>query len=168
MRRKVNDEEFRLASENKDNINVMRTVTNRYRGCISEEDLKSCALLGLWRCLGYHDDTKQKFTTSLWRFTDWECKRELAKKKSMKNNVNVQSIIDLDIMAPAENENIIHVKECLELLAEEDKEVIQQYYFEKRTMEEIGQIHQYSKEAARQKIRKAVVKLREICCEGVS
>lgn len=166
-RREVTSQEFEEAYANLDNVRVMRTVTNKYSKILSVDDLKSCALQGLWRCLAYHDDTKQKFTTSLWRFTNWECRRELAKMRYKKNSMYTQSLSNMDVEYKP-NPAIQDMMECMELLPDTDKNIIQQYYFERRTMEEIGQINRYSKEAARTKIKKAVKKLREIYCEGVS
>lgn len=169
MRRKVDNEEFRIAYENKDNKKIMRKVINKYRGSlISSDELNSCALVGLWRALGYHDNSfKQKFTTTLWRFTNWECQRELAKKTRKKNKIIVQPIIDLDIPMPERSEECIKLQECLKLLPDNQRQIINEYYFDKRTMEEIGSIHSYSKESARQKIMMAICKLKEIYCEGV-
>ncbi len=170
MRKKVTNEQFeeaygttdKLTKTQQDNRNIMRTVTSRYSALIPAEELHTCALQALWRCLSYHDDTKgQKFTTSLWRFTDWECKREL-RRKHTKKNINTVSVFDFDIEEESESPTAESVRECVALLPAQHKELINQYYFENRTMEEIGRLHNYSKEAARQKIGKAVRRLQEI------
>lgn len=179
MRKKVTNEDFvaayghlntdpkQLTPTQRDNRNIMHSVTNKYSSVISLEDLHSCALKALWRCLGYHEDGHgQKFTTSLWRFTDWECKRELLKCNQERKKAKVISTEDItenfDIEGPDIKEDVQDLKECIKLLKHNDKELIQQYYFDRRTMEEIGSIHGYSKEAARQKISRAVSNLRKI------
>ncbi len=163
MRRAVTDNEFEIAYKNRDNRKVIDSVTGKYCKVIDRDDLQSAGMMALWRCLGYHDDSyNQKFTTSLWRFTDWECKRVLRSKKNKPQSMQL-SAIDIDVAETNElSEDSKFVRECVQLLPPTEKHILEMYYYENRTMEEIGKLNGYSKEAARQKINKSLKKLEEI------
>lgn len=60
------------------------------------------------------------------------------------------------------SEETLFVRECLPFLNEIDRKVINQYYFDGRTFEEIGQINGYSKETARKKVNKGLDNLKKI------
>lgn len=171
VRKQVSDEEFKQALANKDNEKVIKAVLSRYYSVIPADDLETCGLEGLWRCLGYHKDGKgNKFTTSLWRFTEWECKRALKKLRRQASTINMSTIETkekFEVPVPLDNPDIVHLHECIALLKPMERELIKQYYFDRHTMEEIGNIHGYSKEAARQKINKALQELRKHCLSGV-
>lgn len=164
-KRKVTNEEFEQAYTNKDNRLIIRSVTSMFANVIPEDELVSCGLNALWRCLSQHQSSYgQKFTTSLWRFTNWECLRELKNIQRTKKSLNIDNI---NVSTKQVSENLSHLRECMTLLSESNKQLIQEYYLDKRTMEEIGKLHGYSKEAARQKINRAVIELRKLCLSGV-
>lgn len=169
----VTNQEFDAALANKDNEKIIKAVLSRYYTVIPADKLKTCGYDALWRCLGYHEPNRgNKFTTSLWRFTIWECRRTLKhiRKEQSLHTINISAIETkekFDIPMPVETDDIIHLRECINLLKHDDKQIIYEYYFERRTMEEIGKLHGYSKEAARQKINKAEIELRKRFIVGV-
>lgn len=177
MRTEISNEEFvkvfghldtpmdKLTKEQQDNHKTMRKVTNKYTSILDEEEIKSCMLQATLRCLKHHEENRgNKFTTSLWRFITWECKREASKKyKALQNKpISMDDFKNFDVPGDKEGEEIENIRDCISLLPDNDKQLIQEYYFDKRTMEEIGTAHNYTKEAARQKIKKAVSKLKEL------
>jgi len=140
---------------------------------IDRQDLDTCGLFGLWRALQYHQDGRgQKFTTSLYRFVDWECKKELKKKQVKAGGRKVRSLdaddgkktfkIDVEDKSIAPAEEAKHLRECLRLLPKSESQLVDMYYFREMTLEQIGRQYGYTKEAARQKLNKAVEKLRKI------
>jgi len=171
LKKPVTNEDFNKAYTNKDNRNIIYSVLSRYAKVIDKEVLESCAQMGLWRCLGQHDDSYgQKFTTSLWRFVDWECKKELRKVKREKEvgattmAAPIMDMLDSKILEKnsIESSEIMHVNECLDLLPKKDKEILYMYFFENRTMEEIGKIHGCSKQNTGQKIAKALARFKNV------
>jgi RNA polymerase sigma factor (sigma-70 family) len=163
-RRKVSNEEYSQAYENKEYKRVIGRVVGRYVKVLDKDERIIAGLIGLQRCLEYHDESfGQKITTSLWRFTDWECKRILKAKKSKMKMVN-ESSISIDSLPNTKevSEETLFVRECLPFLNEIDRKVINQYYFDGRTFEEIGQINGYSKETARKKVNKGLDNLKKI------
>lgn len=177
IRRKVTDEEFisqfgglnepieNLNKQQRDNRIMMHKVTNRYSKYLTKQQIKTCMMYAIWRCLENHEEGRgNKFTTSLWRFIKWECQRELRKQFKSPNSPNIMSIGDLknfDITS-GNNDEVKNLRECIALLPEEDVKLIHEYYYDKYTMKEIAERNSYSKETARQKIKKATDKLKEM------
>ena len=158
-RKVVSNEEFEQALNNTDYKKVIKKVLGHYANSLTSEELHDCGLHGLWRFLGYHQTNKgKKDTTNLWWFVSNECKRAMRKRLSAKPAVS----IEFDIENPQDNPEVQHIRECISLLPKHYQNVLKQYYFEKRTMEEIGKLNDYTKETARQKINKALNQLREI------
>jgi RNA polymerase sigma factor (sigma-70 family) len=172
QRRQVTNEEFNTALADKNNSRILKKVSSKYINVIPQQELYSCALHSLWRCLSYHKDSfGQKFTTSLWRFMEWECNRELKRLQNEKNkSVNISTLETkekFDSPAKLPNDETENLYECIDMLPDGYRTLIVEYYIERHTMEEIGKMHGYSKEAARQKINKALIELRKICGVGV-
>lgn len=173
VRRTVSNEEFKKAQANKDNQNIINDCLSRYKGIMTDEDLKDCATDALWRCLGYHQDGKgNKFTTSLWTFLLWESSRRLKKINKQKHvrTINISTIetrSKFEIETPRLTKDIVNLNEAISSLSDKHKEIIQEYYFDRKTIDEIGYSHGYSKEAARLKIKQAVKELRKLYLAGV-
>lgn len=78
-KRKISNEEFETAYSNIDNKKIINSFLKKYSNVLSYEDIYSCGMIALWKCLQLHDNTKQKFTTSLYRFMTWECMQNIVK-----------------------------------------------------------------------------------------
>lgn len=183
-RRAVSDEEFEAArrgrpgdeasqSAARDNRNVVGAVLRKYRDVIPGEELEACGLHAFWRALQYHrPEFGQKFTTSLHRFAEWVCRREAQRHRGPGRPGNAPRPLSLsaggcDAADPRwgeARERARFARECLGLLPPGwRRRVLEQYYCEGLTMSEVGACHGLSKEAARQRIRKALRELREKC-----
>lgn len=160
-RRIVSNEEYIAASKNEKYSKIINSVLRNYKSSIPQEDLETCGVDGLWRCLGYHIDGKgNKFTTSLWMFVTYECLRKL-KKIQRDSRLHMVSLDNAEEQADTTGisnklMDIIHV------LPESDKTLIQEYYFDKYTMKEIGDRHNCSKETVRNQIKKVIARLRHL------
>lgn len=149
------------AMRNQDNKSIIRKVTNRYISSISKDELNRCGWHGLWKALSYHQDGRgQKFTTSLYRFVDWECKR-LLKRSNFSKNISLEGA-KIDIPYSEGREDIEHLRECLKLLPKNESELVDMKYFREMTLEEIGAVYGYTKENARQKLARVMEKLHKI------
>lgn len=163
----INASTKELTQEQKDNRNIIYRVTNKYRKYFDKEELLTFGLNAMWRTLQSHIEGKgNKFTTSLWTFTQWECNRQYKNKIKKKNTIVTVPIKNLDMEAAAPNPDAEFLREKLAKLPELDIAVLTEYYLQGYTMQEIGDKHGYSKEAARQKIKKALAKLNKICKDG--
>lgn len=157
----ITDEEFEKAYQNKDNIKIIKAVTKKYSGQLSEDAQKTCGLHGLWRCIQNHDNSYgRKFTTSLFMHVEWECKRELFSQK--KKPLTFLGESDCQIENRHKKEGVSEILDCL---TDKQKNIIYQRFYENMTLEEIGKKQGYSKEAARQNINKIIEKLRMLISE---
>jgi RNA polymerase sigma factor (sigma-70 family) len=147
---------------NKDNLGIIKSVTNKYIKSIRKDELYRCGLHGLWRVLQYHrDGMGQKFTTSLYKFVDWECKKRLKERKREKRQIPIDTLA-IDIADKTKDESISHLLECMTMLPKPYYDILDMYYFQDMTLEEIGNRLGFTKEAARQNINKAEEKLHRI------
>jgi DNA-directed RNA polymerase sigma subunit (sigma70/sigma32) len=85
---------------------------------------------------------------------EWECKREISAQKRKPLVFLGES--DDKIESPPLS---VEASEILDCLTENQKKIMHQRFFENMTLQEIGENHGYSKEAARQNINK-IEKLR--------
>ncbi len=190
-RRTVTNEEFKLhyyggdTEESKksasDNRNVLKSVVNRYRQ-LNQDERRCCAMKAMWKCLASHEWGRQKLTTSLFRFANWECLNELRLRKSQSDSrltlselPLVQRHVSIETQdGPPEDCEDAHgrlemIREHMARLPEKwQRTVIQQYYFENLTHEEIGfRNGGYSKEKARLRLEDAMLQLRDLCHQRV-
>lgn len=163
--RKVTDEQFREALDIEDNRNIMRKVTSRYAALLHPDDLYTCSLYALWRTLQCHDPSyNQKFTTSLFRFCEWECKRELRKNSTKILSMTVpleqaaQSDVGEETFPTVDDE---WIKEAIEQLDDEDREIVRFYFIEQHSLREVSARFGLSKQAARKRKNEAMKNLKE-------
>jgi len=157
--RTITNKEFELARRNLDNVRIINKCLAKHKDVMSFDELKSCGLYGLWKCLKYHDNSKKrKFTTSLYSFVRWECLSYIKKKTELNDEyLDNYSIYD------EEKDNIIEdIKDCLNRLPKKDRKILEQYYYQKLTLKEIGKLNNYSRQAAGQNRNKAETRLKDI------
>lgn len=158
QRKEISNKDYNEAFNNLDNKNIINSVLSKYRGRLDEDTLKMCGLNALWRCLQFHDTNyKTKFTSSLWRFTNWECRKELQTLARSKYRPT-------DLFDVPENE-----EDCLDvfndigtILNEEYSKIVKLRFIEGLTLQEIGTHFGYSKEAARQKLKFALSQIKTL------
>lgn len=159
--KKVTNEEYTQAYKNLDNRRIMSFLSNRFRGSLDKDVLKSCVLYGLWRCLQYHDNNqKRKFTTSLYKFVQWECQRELARKQSKKIDIPTEIISD-NIPDKEDYKLPTLLKDCLDYINEQDRQVLIDRYINNMTYEEIGKRYGCTKQSAKFMVTKILNSLQE-------
>lgn len=153
----VNNQIYNDAYENKDNQKIIGCVLSKYRGQLDEDTLKTCGLNALWRCLQNHEVSfATKFTSSLWRFVHWECKKEL--QTLARTKFKPTELFDIAIDKPIESifDDIDHI------LDQEQSKIVKLRFLHRMTLKEIGKEFGYSKEAARQKLEKAIDRIRNM------
>lgn len=173
-KRHVSNEEFEAAMKNKDNANLIRSISKRFYPLIDHEDLRSACHLGLWRALQYHDPKfGQKFTTTLFRFVRWECQKELRRQGLAKKRFVQFPQADYSSYDTAEEDGRLldferrdeleHVKSRMKKLSGEHRRLVEMRYIKGMSTEDIGEVQGYSKETARKRLMEAVNVLREVC-----
>lgn len=164
-RRVVSDDQFKTAMSTGDNVNIIRKVTSRYASVIHPDDLYTCGLNALWRTLQCHDPKyNQKFTTSLYRFVEWECQRELRKKRTKVLSMCVpleqatQENISCETIPSTDHE---FVQETISQMDPEDQEIIRFCLLEGRSLRDASRKFGYSKQVARRRKNDALRRLKE-------
>jgi DNA-directed RNA polymerase specialized sigma subunit len=153
----ITELEFNEAYKNRDNQSIINSVLKKYSNTLDYDTLKSCGLHALWRCLESHsDEFKTKFTSSLYKFTKWECDREILKYNKRKDTTF--ELFDVAV----EGEEISIFEDIEEILSPEHASIVKMRFIEDHTLEEIGNHFGYTKEAARQKLKNALEILREV------
>lgn len=152
QRKEISNKDYNEAFNNQDNKNIIGTVLSKYRGRLDEDTLKMCGLNALWRCLQFHDiKYTTKFTSSLWRFTNWECKKEL--QTLARSKYRPTDLFDV----PEDDEGSLEIfNDIKSILNEELSKIVKLRFVDGFTLQEIGRHFGYSKEAARQKLRLAL------------
>ena len=145
------------------NQKVMISVINSFG--IRRDKRQEIMQAAMLRCLQKHDACRgQQFTTSLHRFTRWECQNFIRSAMRAPKMVSLVDIPEPAVPVHARQDEIDHIHECLTLLSRKDRVLVQQYYLDNMTLEEIGRKNHYSREAARQNLAKATSRLRRLCC----
>lgn len=186
--REVSDEEFRRAyygdkrdpkamKEANDNRAIIRTVCEKYKHKLDHATLQSCGMVGLLRALRYYrTEFNQKFTTSLYTVVVWECQREMRKRYGRGLTAKPRPTISFrpeftssfeNKYAISVNEQISHLRECVDLLPEEKAEVFKMYHFDGMTCSDIANTLGVTRRAVRDKIEEATAELRQISAKDL-
>lgn len=158
MRRKVSNEEFELALANKDNKNIINSFAWKYRHVLDPDDIKSCGLYALWRCLQYHsNDFKRKFTTSLFMFLTFEFSRLYNKPK----NESVKPVIYQDDYLKLDNKEFIDY--YLGKISKDSAQLISQYFLHGLSLREISKTSHQTKKEIQARLDLALEEFRKQC-----
>lgn len=153
----ISDIELEQAIANPANQDMIRRVCSFYSKTLTPETLKACGEAAVWRCLQSHDDTKgQRFTSSLYRFIHWECLREINEHKSP--FAELPEEIGTSHTDPAQT---IILEECLDTLPDEARKIVVARYLENRTLADIGQRHNYSKQGIQNILARSIRTMQE-------
>lgn len=155
--REVSSDEIRLALANPENQKIIKAVQRRYQAALSKAELESASITGLWKALQGHNELfGQKFTSSLYRYVNWECGQELLRNKRR------VSLDEIEEPAQPQSVDLVELNELLDRLPPFLGTPVRQYYLERMTLKEIGLANGYSYETARQKIRKGILALKKM------
>ena len=158
----VNDLIYNEAYKNKDNQKIIQSVLSKYRRQLDKDTLKSCGLNALWRCLQSHSDNfKTKFTSSLWRFVNWECKKEL--QTLARTKYKSTELYDI----PIEETSFTIFDELHGLLPPEYCKIVKLRFEHGMTLREIGKVFGYTKESARLKLQHALKQIKQVVYNNV-
>lgn len=150
------DDIFEAALADADNVRVMMGVCRQFRGRIPPEELAYCRHMALFKCLKKHDPGRSRFTTSLTRYTLWECRKALRALRRQEKFYSYEgAVVD-------SAEKTIDIRDCLESLPEEQGRILHDYHIAKMTMEEIAQVNGYSTSTAVERLKGAEASFRRL------
>jgi len=157
MKKIISNELYNIAYNNLDNQRIIKSVLAKYRKQLDDDTLRTCGMHAIWRCLESHDETySTKFTSSLWRFVNWECKKEL--QVLARSKFKPQELTDIAINVDAYN----IFDDLSNILNEEEVKLIKLRFVEGMTLKEIGKEFGYTKEAARLKLKYTLDQIRSM------
>lgn len=158
VKKTVSETEFQQARANKDNQGIIRKVCSHYAGILSPEALKACSDMAVWRCLQSHTNGRQKFTTSLYYFIGWECKREV---QATKTKYQFMTNVDEPSSYSDPLDKLV-VEECLEALTPQEREIVLARYVDNRTLDDIGNEFGYSRQGIKNILTRAMTTMRKV------
>jgi RNA polymerase sigma factor (sigma-70 family) len=168
-KRLITDKEFQEALDDPEIARKLRKQTAKYAASLGEDERKELGLIALWKALqDFRPEFKQKFTTSLHRFINWECLRRLRSMRRKRSRENVLDVDIRDIEHKVLNKRIENndlkmlVKEKLEMLPLNVRNTITQYHFENRTIDEISKRDSCTKESVRKRLQYGISRLAEL------
>lgn len=166
--RSISNEEFESAWKDTNNQKIIRRILYKYARWLSVDDLETCGLMALWNALACHQPSfQQKFTSSLYRFVQWEVRRRLDREKKVRRRHeegDVSIMVDnRHLISTRKHEQLEYIKERLVMLPDQAQTIVRRFYFEGKGVEEIASDLSQSKEAVRQQLLKAVARLKELC-----
>tara|TARA_R110002167_G_scaffold221615_1_gene426528 strand:- start:2044 stop:2517 length:474 start_codon:yes stop_codon:yes gene_type:complete len=153
----VSNLEYEEALKNEDNIKIINSVCRKYLKRIDTEDLHRCKLMALWDAIKkYNPDRGVKFTSFLYSCVTWECKRQVHHNMKTKPG---QMCAEKEDRPQKGSE----VKDLINSLPNKFSKVVSQRFMYGYTIKEIARENNYSRETARQNVKKAVKALRKKC-----
>jgi RNA polymerase sigma factor (sigma-70 family) len=158
----ITDEQFSVAWENEDNRKIMQSAIRRYRGIIPADEMNSCKMIGLWESLKGYDKSKgRKFTTYLYCGILMQCRKRINRFKYITID-DVAPYMDLNKMNLDAEMTREKVRDSVDKLDADLRDLIYSRYFDGETLKEIAKANGYSIETARRRIKKAICNLKKI------
>lgn len=149
----ITNEIFEKALDDENNRAIIGNVCKNFRGILPESELKYRGHMGLFECLKKHKaDAGNKFTTSLHYHTLWQCYRAV---RDVKRQEKLEPITCDIVSSNCSVLDNIAIHECINMLNNDHKNIIIDYYFQKKTLEEIGKERGYSSVTAFNTLRRA-------------
>jgi DNA-directed RNA polymerase specialized sigma subunit len=157
MKKVISNEDFDKAYADPDNLRIIRAACEKFSKRLPWDILQNCGARALWRTLQSHDDSyKTKFSTSLYQFVIWECKTSIQTERKL-THPNLLWYDPLEIDCGYEE---VIMNEYIDKLSYDEKDILYKRFYEDKTLEEIGDLKGYSKQAAHRNIQKTLSKLR--------
>jgi RNA polymerase sigma factor (sigma-70 family) len=149
---------------NEDFVNAKRTYratlsgfTGRFRNVLNSDVLDYCGDLAIWQCLQKHDSTYDtKFTTSLYKFVEWQCLREYRRQRSILNNHEEQQ--EMTVMYDYDTSMML--VEYLSLLSDRDRRIVESRFLYNNTLLEIAQQEGCTKQGIHYILKQAMRKMK--------
>jgi RNA polymerase sigma factor (sigma-70 family) len=139
--REISNDEFE-AARTPQIRELITSITKSYAGSLCPGTLQCAGDMALWRCLKKHDPKYgSSFTTSLYRFINWECLHALR----IQRNKTVTLVNDIEGPGETATTHMI-LDDCLRILGTKERRIIEARFLENCTFEEIGLREGYSKQ----------------------
>jgi len=157
MKREILNDKIETALKDPNIIALTRSVTNRYRKSLNEDEIKSCILSALSRSISNFDPCKNsKFTTYLHKGLKIECLTQIKKNKPLLK-FSTKALSKVDDKSETQM-MIIEVMDEIDRL--KDGHLVVDKYLNNYTAKEIAVKNDIHPETVRIKIKKTIESLR--------
>jgi RNA polymerase sigma factor (sigma-70 family) len=158
----ITSKKFEDAYNNQDNIYIIKHVCNKYKRLLDFDELQRCGQMALWKCLQAHSDSEinNKFTTSLYKHTVWQCKKQLKENNRIKpHKIKLKTMNSIK----TENRDInkIDLEDILESLPSDLSMIMKMKYLYGYSNRDIGHAFNVDKETVRNRINDAIQLLKQ-------
>lgn len=153
----ISNEVYEAALYDPNNIRIMSSACDAFRGILDTQILDTCKLYGLLECLEKHDDNLgQKFTSSLYQHVMWKCQQAVDEKVRTKTCCEL-TIDPIDDDSPMDT---LLVEDCLSLLDEREADMVRDRYIYGLTYAELATKYECSDNGAKFIVERSVNFLR--------
>jgi len=155
LKRKISNQEFETARTT--HIKTFIYNISKVYSSLSSDTRNAAGDVALWRCLQSHDPKYgSRFTTSLYRFVQWECKRAMKE----------QIVTDVTLFGEVKDDNetlAIHMllDDYLCLLGERDRRIVEAKFLENYTLDEIARTEGLSKQGIKNIVDRSILIMSE-------
>jgi RNA polymerase sigma factor (sigma-70 family) len=142
----------------------MSAVIRRFGAAIPPHGRDEIMNAAMFRCLRRHRGDLRRLTSSLHEFTEWECYNFVrSRSRAEERFVSLADVDEPASPATPHADDIECVYECMNVMDEWEREIVIQYYIFGMTLREIGRENGYSHTAARDRLTRALDRLRTLC-----
>ena len=162
--KQISNEEFLQLRENLDNNKILNFVAFKYRGYLDEDELEQAKNIAIWKAHSYHK--KGKFTTSLYRYMNFEC-INLQKGKRNKFNRKLRKSVSPKHRGELDKSyDSVDTRDLLSQLSQREQDVLLDR-FDSMSFREIGHKRNISFETARKIYHDSLEKIKTLLEIGV-
>jgi RNA polymerase sigma factor (sigma-70 family) len=155
----ISNEEYEKAYNLIDNKKIMNAAAKSFRGTLSYNDIESCCYYALWKCLEKYDNSfNAKFTSSLYRFVRWYC-IQACQKEQKHINKNILFISEYEKSKTIQTKKDLLTK-ILCMIPEDDKQILISRFIERKTLKEISQENNCTKQKIRTRLNKILLNIK--------
>lgn len=158
MKREILNSKIETALKDPNIIALAKSVTNRYKNSLNEDEIRSCILGALSRSISnFNPDKNSKFTTYLHKGLKIECLTQIKKNKPLLK-FSPKALSKIDEKSETQM-MIIEVMDEINRL--KDGHLVVDKYLNNYTCKEIGDKNGLHAESVRVKIKKTIETLRD-------
>lgn len=146
MKRSISNSEFEEAYKNPDHFKLLCSYIRKFKGSLTKEEIMQCGRIALWKALQSHDYSKQKFTTSICYFMNFECLQMIERNnRKMVPNHNTYHTEDLAVSDDSIQQTTkidelkIEVEKFKKTLSYMDKNIFEGYYENQTPIKKLAQ-----------------------------
>jgi len=143
------------ALSNEENKHIIMVLSSKYKYYMDEWAIENCVLHAIWKCLLRHNpEYNTKFSSSLYRYIEWECKNYIRENYRYTDN--------FELLEAKDATTTIEVNDCLSQLSGINRDILKQYHYEGMTIREIAESNGYTKTTAHNKIIQAQLEFKKL------